>query len=180
TRTSVAGDSALDFKTLIPNVSCERCHGPGRAHVEAARAGKTDLKMPFGLDSWTAESQLRLCGQCHRHPDRAPPGGVYPENRQLARFQPVGLMQSKCYTRSGGQLSCVTCHDPHARASPDRSSYEAACLKCHESAPQAVCRVNPTRGCIDCHMPGIDSGQGILFTDHWIRLRSSTDSPGRP
>jgi hypothetical protein len=30
----------VDTATLVPNVSCERCHGPGRDHVEAVRNGK--------------------------------------------------------------------------------------------------------------------------------------------
>ena len=102
------------------------------AHVAAARAGRTDLSMPFGFENWTAESQLALCGQCHRHPSRAVPGLIRPENTALARFQPVGISQSKCYTQSAGAFSCVTCHDPHARASSNRAGYEPACLKCHE------------------------------------------------
>jgi hypothetical protein len=177
TRTSAAGARGRDVDDLIPNISCERCHGPARAHVAAARAGRTDLAMPFGVEGWTAESQLALCGQCHRHPSRATPGLIHPENTALARFQPVGLTQSRCYTQSGGALSCVTCHDPHSRASSDRASYEPACLKCHGSAGSTVCQVSPRSGCIDCHMPKVDSGQRVLFTDHWIRIRAVPD-PG--
>ena len=35
-----AGDDEqrFDENTMIPNVSCERCHGPGKTHVAAARA----------------------------------------------------------------------------------------------------------------------------------------------
>ena len=35
---------------MIPNVTCERCHGPGRAHVEAARREDRDseFSLPFG------------------------------------------------------------------------------------------------------------------------------------
>src|SRR4051812_44269571 len=35
TVTSDRGPDALDEATMIANVSCERCHGPGRSHVEA-------------------------------------------------------------------------------------------------------------------------------------------------
>jgi Cytochrome c554 and c-prime len=170
TRMSVAGEG-LDVKELIPNVSCERCHGPARGHVENALAGRADLVMPFGTENWTAESQLKLCGECHRHPSRAAPGMIRPDNPALARFQPVGISQSLCYTKSPGTFSCVTCHDPHARASSDRTGYEKACLQCHETSPAAVCKVSPRGGCIDCHMPRVDSGQKVLFTDHWIRVR---------
>lgn len=171
TRTSAVSDQGFEVKDLIPNVSCERCHGPARAHVAAARAGREDLSMPFGNDNWTADSQLAFCGQCHRHPSKATPGLIRPDNKALARFQPVGLSQSKCYTLGEGKMSCVTCHDPHRRASPDRSSYETSCLKCHESESETRCPVAPRSGCIDCHMPKVDSGQRVLFTDHWIRIR---------
>ena len=39
TQISAQGGPGIDEQTMIPNVSCERCHGPGRAHVEAARRG---------------------------------------------------------------------------------------------------------------------------------------------
>ena len=170
TRTSAPGEVWAE-NVLVPNVSCERCHGPARRHVRDAKAGRDDLRMPFGLESWTAESQLALCGQCHRHPSRAVPGMIRPENTSLARFQPVGISQSKCYTKSAGAFSCVTCHDPHARASSDLAGYVAACLRCHQAPRTAACPVSPRGGCIDCHMPKVDSGQSILFTDHWIRVR---------
>jgi hypothetical protein len=166
-------DPVASLEPVTPYVSCERCHGPARAHVEEARRGKGDLTMPFGEGRWTAESQMGLCGQCHRHPSIFPADMVRPEETGLARFQPVGLMRSKCYTRSDGAFSCVTCHDPHARASSNRVAYEVACLNCHGSAPQVACRVSPRQGCIECHMPRVDSGQRVLFTDHWIRIREN-------
>jgi hypothetical protein len=160
---------------MLPNVTCERCHGPARAHVEAARRGRGDLSLPFGFDGGTAEAQLGLCGQCHRHPARFPASRVRPDDPELVRFQPIGLMQSKCFTASAGVLRCTTCHDPHARASADRAGYETVCLSCHgpSSKPAAgrACPVSPKAGCLDCHMPKVDSGQRILFTDHWIRVR---------
>jgi hypothetical protein len=177
TRISTVGKDVLRPEELIPNVSCERCHGPGGAHVEKARAGQSDLSMPFGPDRWTPATQMALCGQCHRHPSEALPGRIRPEIPDLARFQPIGIMQSKCYTESDGALSCVNCHDPHARASSDRSTYESVCLACHDARPKSTCPVSPRDRCIACHMPRVDTKQRVLFTDHWIRVRKATDPP---
>ncbi|CAN5909910.1 multiheme c-type cytochrome [soil metagenome] len=177
--TMPSGDDldSLDVTTMIPNITCERCHGPGKEHVEQARRGAhpDELAMPFGPGRWTVESQLQLCGACHRHPDQTPAGyKIEPENNLLARFQPVGMMQSACFTKSDGALSCVTCHDPHARPSKDHAFYESICLSCHQaepSSPQVACPVSPRNGCVDCHMPPVNAGQGVLYSDHWIRVR---------
>ena len=133
TQTSARADRAIDEETMIPNVSCERCHGPGRTHVEAARRGAPDaqLGLPLGPGRSSAEDLLKFCGTCHRHPSRLDSGPIRPEDPRLARFQPVGLLQSRCFRGSGGRLTCVTCHDPHARASTDRAFYLTVCLSCH-------------------------------------------------
>ena len=99
------------------------------------------------------------------------PGVLRADNLEIVRFQPVGLMQSACYTRSKGGLSCTACHDPHARPSKDAAHYESVCLSCHKAPSRTPCPVSPRADCLNCHMPREDAGQGILFTDHWIRVR---------
>jgi hypothetical protein len=189
TQLSAHGDQRIDEGTMIPNVSCERCHGPGRAHVAAARrnAPESELSLSFGPDRWTAAELLRFCGECHRHPAGPRPDQIREGDPTLARFQPIGLALSKCYRESGGKLSCVTCHDPHARASSNRARYDAICLNCHgglnaatEPAtpprePAAVCPASPRARCVECHMPrvGVDGGQHVLLSDHWIRVRKA-------
>jgi predicted CXXCH cytochrome family protein len=204
TQTSARAGLAIDEETLIPNVSCERCHGPGRAHVEAARrsAPEAELALPFGVGRFTAESLLVLCGTCHRHPSRLDREKIRPDNPHMARFQPIGILNSRCFRESGGAFNCVTCHDPHASAASDRASYLAVCLSCHavnkpkpatpptgaetgrqdHPPPTAeACPVEPTGDCVNCHMPRVDAGQHILFADHWIRVRrlGETASPAR-
>jgi hypothetical protein len=170
TRTSAHGPRDLDVATMIPNVSCERCHGPGRSHVEQARHGTPaeGLGMPLGIDG-DAASEVRSCGTCHRLPQQFSAREIRPDNDVLARFPSVGLLQSKCYSSSQGALRCTTCHDPHARVSQDPAMYQAACLSCHRAAPRRTCPVSPGSGCIACHMPPREVGRGLKFTDHWIR-----------
>lgn len=172
TVTSDRGDDELDEATMIPNVSCERCHGPARNHIEAARRGEQEnnLRMPFGPGRWTTNEQLQLCGGCHRLPAMIKAGGIRIDNPGLVRHQPVGMVQSACFKRSNRSLHCVTCHDPHARASSNRASYEQVCLSCHGESSLTRCGVSPKSGCIDCHMPRRDVTRGMMMTDHWIRI----------
>ncbi len=173
-----AGDSTL------PNVTCERCHGPGRDHVEAARRGETDLIMRLGPDRNPPWVEVNLCGECHRVPRSVSDASITPENTGIVRFQGVGIATSACYQKGEGGLRCTTCHDPHDRASRDHAHYEAACLSCHQPgvAPKA-CPVSPRADCIACHMPRRNVPGNGIFTDHWIRkptsVRSSTPKGDR-
>ena len=98
---------------------------------------------------------------------------IRPDNAALARFQPVGLIAIEVLHDSKGALSCVTCHDPHARASKDRPGLRDGLPPCHEVLAETACPVSPRAGCMDCHMPKVDAGQRVLFTDHWIRIRKA-------
>ena len=170
TRLSADDERFIEPAAIMPDVSCERCHGPGRSHVEASRRGQKTLPMPFSESKpATAEATIRLCGQCHRLPEYVPRDQLRADNPRLARFQPVGLMQSRCYTQSKGALGCSTCHDSHGPTSRDQAGYESICLSCHASPPQHACPVSPQTDCLRCHMPPRDSGNGLMFSDHWIR-----------
>ena len=120
--------------------SCERCHGPGAAHVaryeSAARgAGATGIVTPTRL---TAERSTMVCAQCHSLRDITVPGfaagndyydhftpileyaqptgpdpAYWPDSRPR-RFSndAIGFWQSQCFLK--GNATCTTCHrDPH-------------------------------------------------------------------
>jgi hypothetical protein len=174
----------LDPTTLVPNVTCERCHGPGLDHIAAARAGPADtntLVMPFGPGRNTGPEQVMLCGRCHRIPEMVPPETIRAKDPVLARFPPVGLVQSACFQGSRGVLTCTTCHDAHGRAAAEPARYEAACLSCHQPDRGRACPIDPRSGCVSCHMPRRDVGHGLMFSDHWIRAdRSRAGSADAP
>jgi Cytochrome c554 and c-prime len=161
---------------LQPHVGCQSCHGPGREHVTAIEEG-TDDKF-IGFTEQSAREEVEVCGNCHRLGHSDPEVELSPDNIHHVRFQSVGLLQSRCFTESGEQLSCTTCHDPHRTVSRNKQHYVDQCLKCHGEAESIQCAVSPRTNCIQCHMPPIDIHRGITFHDHWIRVR--TDIPKRP
>ncbi|MFO0908047.1 MAG: multiheme c-type cytochrome [Isosphaeraceae bacterium] len=174
TVTSRKHPSRLDRDELIPNVTCERCHGPGEKHVAAARRGapESELTMVLG-SSETPKSpveQIMLCGQCHRNIDNVSPSLIDERNSEIARFQPLGLELSSCFKQGKSGLSCMSCHDPHGRIDHDKARYDRVCQSCHTPSHRRSCPVSTTDGCVKCHMPRRTVSVVFEFTDHWIRV----------
>ena len=186
-----AGAEGPDIEKSHLGIGCERCHGPGRAHIEAIdlRAKGYRIASIFmeKLKEASPERINKVCGDCHHDTTNSPPGEFKTENG-LARFEGVALPRSKCYQKSG-TLSCVTCHNPHQDADPDPARNDALCLNCHSSpkkapahppvgvppaAPPAVtvCKVNPKSGCVGCHMPAqtIATIPHAKYHHHWIKV----------
>jgi hypothetical protein len=177
TLTSTLAGTWLEPATLIPNVTCERCHGPGRVHIETARRGESELTMAFGQNRAGPSVEVALCGECHRLPQSISASSIRPGNLEIVRFQPVGLSESLCYAKGQSGLRCVSCHDPHDRASSDQAAYVSVCLQCHQAgskSKQATCPVAPAARCIECHMPRREISGNGFFTDHWIRKPETT------
>lgn len=184
-RPGLYGDPA--FTEL--GIGCENCHGPGELHVAerlrgAPLEGTVDRTIvnPANLQGWLADN---ICMMCHQVGGARvlQPGKAYldfrpgtPLDRTLAIFavpftaqsppqsphlQYYTLMTlSRCYSASGGKLSCITCHDPHRRPTGAQavSFYRSRCLQCHTESscklPLAERRrQNPPDNCAGCHMP---------------------------
>ncbi len=162
---------------VVPNVGCERCHGPRKKHVELAHLGHAEEAKPM-LQYETAESYMDACSTCHRdetsiQPDATP--------NELARFQPYGIKRSRCYLESPDKMTCSTCHDPHDTVSHNRVVSIDQCKQCHGDALSSECSHQPAGDCIKCHMPAVEWTSGISFHDHWIRIPDeipSVDSVG--
>ncbi|MCO8122945.1 C cytochrome precursor [Stieleria sp. TO1_6] len=162
------------IQNLVANVNCEKCHGPGSEHVKQARLSDTPPPYSVGRDDWDHESELQLCGDCHRLPRHVDPKQLRDYSSEMLRLQPIGMLRSECYLESPGKLMCSTCHNPHQDAkTKSEQDYIQDCRNCHQPqhADQVVCPVSPTDGCIECHMPAIVVEQGMVFHDHWIRVR---------
>ncbi len=176
TTAQIGREAQVQFQA---NIGCERCHGPGGKHVREAEREEPVSAVPFGGATTSADAQIRMCSACHRHPDQLKDTIMSTDNPRLARFQPVGLMQSACFRKSSGRMSCTTCHDPHEHAPRERELFDGRCLACHGTGQgqSPLCPVSPSENCVACHMPEIDVRPGTKFHDHWIRVRSSESLP---
>ncbi|MBC7965767.1 MAG: hypothetical protein H7Z17_07555 [Fuerstia sp.] len=168
---------------LIPNVGCESCHPRGARHADVMQArNSTDSDAGFEQRPWLTTDQIQICAQCHRGEDSVKKSEITRENPKIVRYQPVGLVQSKCFVQSRQQLLCSTCHNPHQHASSQTTEqYEKKCLQCHSASPHSVrCSVSPDSDCVSCHMPRVEIHPSISFHDHWIRVRNAADPPAVP
>jgi predicted CxxxxCH...CXXCH cytochrome family protein len=161
-------------------ISCERCHGPGEAHVKHQGPILNPAKL-------SAQRRDDVCAQCHLTGEER----IEKPGMTLAGFRPgerlsdyadyfvtpgtamrttshvERLNASRCKQSSGDRFWCGTCHDPHSTpAGPERVSYyRSKCLGCH-----AVRECKRGEDCAGCHMPRttvIDAGHSML-TDHSI------------
>jgi hypothetical protein len=164
---------------FVLGISCERCHGPGRAHAEYERSKSAAVSSathsivnPAALPR---ERHIEVCAQCHGGIGQAiAPAFSYIPGQHLENYvtlphpdaearvdvhgNQVALTQrSRCYRSS--QMTCTTCHDVHA---PERvaASYSEKCLQCHQDrdcGEFAKLGAKIRQNCIDCHMPVQDS-----------------------
>ena len=214
-------------KPLPAGISCERCHGPGALHVEQRRQDPPNrpplgkdytIVNPAHLPS---SLQQDVCLQCHLSTEIAtllkPGTGPFDfepgqplymyrldftfagrEGEELSAVSHgTRLALSRCFTQTGGALSCNACHEAHRPSwEVPRDEYNAKCLQCHR--PQQCSRpatppetsvdfefyrqAHRASDCISCHMPRRDPKdiQHTTTTDHWIRRDAILHPAPRP
>jgi Flp pilus assembly protein TadD len=82
------------FPAELPQgIDCQRCHGPGQAHVTAATERNPDPKLVrssiLNPDNLTRTGQLELCMQCHLETSsRHTPNEIRAYDRDLLSYRP--------------------------------------------------------------------------------------------
>ena len=155
-------------------ISCAKCHGSVRRHLEYQTAHPAETRGKYMLNpaSFSRERKLDNCALCHsgaREPS-APAFAYKPGERLDEYFAPqaeridslpdvhgnqVGLLRrSRCF-RNSPEMSCSSCHDVHQ---PQRDVTQLAkrCLQCHQAGKHKMAEKIGSRmmtECINCHMP---------------------------
>jgi hypothetical protein len=156
-------------------VRCERCHGPGAAHIEAMKARSPGDKKIFHPGHLDGFAQAQICGVCHGTPPQDTDFQTIRSIEQSAntvRFPSQRLVLSRCFNETDGGLRCTTCHDPHSNVAPQKATLELACVSCHSTGARRRPKICPVakRGCASCHMPRQQVMAHSMFADHWIRV----------
>lgn len=161
--------------SAVLGISCERCHGPGEAHVQHHQKFPEEKtsKHIIQPSDLTRQQQLEICAQCHSgsfkllsdafsfvpgqklsdhhkaiESSASGASGVHTSN-QLTR-----ISMSKCFQQS--EMTCTTCHNPHENQRGNTKAFTQACFQCHQVEH---CGMSAELGnkivddCIRCHMP---------------------------
>ena len=169
------------YADLPLGITCERCHGPAAAHVEARLAGNDPPEgVPdpnlVALASLDRDLQLSVCQQCHLEglavfePGESPttfrPGDLLASHRTVfARQDQVEdpddfgiashgqrLALSACFEESA--MTCTTCHDPHQpTAELGADWFNSVCQSCHGGGGSG----EPSAHEAVCERPGVGS-----------------------
>jgi hypothetical protein len=188
---------------FVVGITCEKCHGPGRAHVErfSSKAAKSD---PATLNParFSRDRQMDLCAWCHAghgvpllatfsyipgeplekyielpQPDPNAPVDVHGSQVEL-------LKKSRCFQSS--TMTCLTCHDVHT-TQKDPAAFSGHCLNCHKVETHPKIGQPIASNCVDCHMPKQKTNL-IVFNwngrkvspevrNHWIKVYPEISAP---
>jgi predicted CXXCH cytochrome family protein len=146
---------------------CMQCH----LETTSTRLPHSILRFDRGAFSYRPGQPL---SDYVLHFDHAP-GTGWDDKFQIAH-QAYRLRMSSCFQKSGGRLTCTTCHNPHAapRGQAAIERYTAACRACHATTLEkqiAARKHTNVPNCLECHMPKrrTDDVVHVVMTDHYIQ-----------
>jgi hypothetical protein len=177
-------ETFMNKNTLINGIDCERCHGPGKEHVQT-HLKFPDLKKSQNMVSFknlNRQQRIDACALCHSGTDKNKlksrfqfkPGERLtdyftetPRSQDTINYDVHGnqfglLSRSKCFQKSQ-TMDCITCHNPHQEAPQSYASYSKICMSCHqgiqhnETTVKTISKSRLANNCVECHMPKQDS-----------------------
>ncbi|MEE2699935.1 MAG: hypothetical protein VYD71_01050 [Bacteroidota bacterium] len=191
--------------TVIPNgIDCERCHGPGEAHLKQIQSGNwvdTSKYIDYSIvnpGKLPLDLQFDVCQRCHLQGT-----AILSEGKSFTDFKPgqhlkevmdvyipkyegdesfimashvERLKESACF--KAGEMSCISCHDPHKSVRTTTVTYfDNKCMQCHE-----MCKEEEYQNdCASCHMPASSSTDipHVSITDHKIGIHHKKVKTGK-
>ncbi len=177
------GDEPVFGSPLPEGIDCQRCHGPGSAHIAAASSShprpesiRKAIVNPARLDR---QRQLEVCMQCHlqttaiRSPDSIrrydrPPFAYQPGQplRDFAvyfdfaadgdRFEidHAAYRLAQSACFRKSEMTCTTCHNPHQPARATNAIERyRAVCRNCHAAAHGATPVRAFTDCLGCHMP---------------------------
>jgi DmsE family decaheme c-type cytochrome len=153
-------------RSAVERTVCETCHGPGKAHVDAAGGDKGDAKLiTFGKkDRTPVEERNRVCLSCHRAGQHLLWTGSAHDARDVPCTGCHKVMENVSpkhqLARPTELETCGTCHLKE-RALHMRSSHmpvregKMTCTSCHNPhgtvTPSLLKEVSLNNTCFTCH-----------------------------
>ena len=191
-------EGSIHKYTSIPNgIDCERCHGPGEAHLKHIQSGNwvdTSKYIDYSIVNpakLSLDLQFDVCQRCHLQGT-----AILAEGKSFIDFKPgkhlkeimdvyipkyegddafimashvERLKESACFKE--GEMSCISCHNPHKSVRSTTTAYfDNKCMQCHN-----VCKEEKNENdCASCHMPASSSTDipHVSITDHKISVHN--------
>jgi len=184
---------------FVPGITCEKCHGPGREHMqrESSKSSGNPGSAILNPTRFSRDRKMDLCAWCHAGQGVTLaqsfyylPGEPLDKYLELPRPDPSAqidvhgsqvelLEKSRCFQLS--TMTCLTCHDVHT-SQHGPVLFSQICLGCHKPDTAMFPRLNHQVGsdCISCHMPTQETNL-IVFDwggkkvrpqvrSHWIKI----------
>jgi len=175
-------DTDAEFPEQLPEgIDCQRCHGPGAAHIAAAESGQPPDAVRRAIVNparLTPERRMEVCLQCHLETTTMKlPASIKRYDRGVFSYQPgeplgdyilnfdsaapgdrfefnssaYRLRLSACFRKSQGALTCTTCHNPHDI--PRGPAAAAVYARACQSCHTTLSARHPSGpDCAGCHM----------------------------
>jgi tetratricopeptide (TPR) repeat protein len=170
------------YRRVMNGIDCERCHGPGSAHVARIQSGEridTNVAVDYSIvnpGKLTIDRQFDVCMRCHLQGDAVlKPGKSFYDFKPgmtlsdiLTVFMPryKGADDQFIMASHAARLKMSKCFINSAKASDSKDELRPyknglTCVTCHN--PHVSVKVTGTRvfnnACMKCHQPEKKNGE---------------------